>query len=48
MDLRGIEPGIGQERREFREASREMPVPLLILIPAQNPAIPAKFPIPNP
>ena len=48
MDLRGNGSGIGREQREFREASQEMPVPLLILIPAQNPSIPAKFPISNP
>jgi hypothetical protein len=48
MDLRGNEPGIGREQRESREAGQEMPVPLLILIPAQIPSIPAKFPIPNP
>jgi hypothetical protein len=48
MDLRGNETGIGQEQRESREVGQGMPVPLLILIPVQNPAIPAKFPISNP
>jgi hypothetical protein len=48
MDLRGNEPGIGREQREFREAGQGMPIPLLILIPARNPSIPAEFPIPNP
>jgi len=48
MDLRSNEPGIGREQRESREAIQGVPVPLLILIPAQNPAIPAKFPISNP
>jgi hypothetical protein len=48
MDPRGNEPGIEREQRESREAAQEMPVPLPILIPAQNPSIPAKFPISNP
>jgi hypothetical protein len=48
MGLRGNESGIGREQRESGDAGQEMPVPLLILIPAQNPAIPAKFPISNP
>jgi len=48
MDLRSNGPGIGREQRESREASQGMPVPLLILIPGQNPSIPAKFPISNP
>jgi hypothetical protein len=48
VDLKGNEPGISREQRESREVGQGMPVPLLILIPAQNPAIPAKFPISNP
>jgi len=48
MGLKGNRSGIGREQRESTEVVQAMPVPLLILIPAQNPLIPAKFPISNP